>query len=240
MPNVKAFAPYVDDFELTLFESESASLPSPETVEQLVQLAKDNELSYTVHFPLDRQLGSELFEERMAMHQSILAIMRLMHPLKPFAWILHLEGITPQANTKERQAWSKRIAELLPDIIAQAENPGLICVENLLYPFEWCVELIESFKLGVCIDIGHLLSLGKDVRSHLKRFLPRTRIVHLHGMSGGKTHHALDAIPPADLKQYLADMADFRGVLTLELFNLPDISASIKHLGRSLAMPDCS
>ncbi len=240
LPNVKAFAPYVDDFELTLFESESSSLPSPETVAQLVQLAKDNELSYTVHFPLDRQLGSEFFEERMAMQRSILAIMRRMRPLKPFAWVLHLEGLTPPANARERQAWSKRIAALLPDIIARAANPGLICVENLLYPFEWCVELVESFKLGVCIDIGHLLSLGEDVNSHLKRFLPRARIVHLHGMSGGKTHRALDAVPLADLKQYLVNMADFRGILTLELFNLSDISASIKYLGRCLAMPDCS
>ena len=240
LPNVKAFAPYVDDFELTLFESESSSLPSPETVAQLAQLANDNELSYTVHFPLDRQLGSELFAERMAMHKSIMAIMRLMRPLKPFAWILHLEGIPPQANARERQAWSKLIAELLPDIIAQAENPGLICVENLLYPFEWCAELIESFKLGVCIDIGHLLLLGKDVSLHLRRFLPRTRIVHLHGTGGGKPHRALEAISPADLKRYLADMADFRGVLTLELFNLPDISASIRHLDRCMAMPDCS
>jgi len=37
---------------------------------------------------------------------------------KPFAWVLHLEGIIPQAKARERQAWSKRIAELLPDIIA--------------------------------------------------------------------------------------------------------------------------
>jgi sugar phosphate isomerase/epimerase len=240
LPNVKAFAPFVDDFELTLFESESSSLPSPETVAQLVRLAKDNELSYTVHFPLDRRLGSELFAERKAMQQSILAIMRRVRPLKPFAWILHLEGIAPQASARKRQAWSKRIAGLLPDIIAQAENPGLICVENLLYPFEWCVEMVESFKLGVCIDIGHLLSLGEDVRLHLRRFLPRARIIHLHGMSGGKDHRALDAIPAGDLRRYLAAMADFRGVLTLELFNLPDVAASIKYLGRCLAMPDCS
>lgn len=240
LPNVKAFAPYIDDFELTLFESESSSLPSPETVAQLVQLAEDNELSYTVHFPLDRQLGSKFLAERTAMQRSILTIMRLMRPLKPFAWILHLEGITPQANARERQAWSKRTAELLPDIIAQAENPGRICVENLLYPFEWCVELIESFKLGVCIDIGHLLSLGEDASLHLKRFLARARVIHLHGMNDGKTHRALDTIPVDDLGRYLADMAGFRGVLTLELFNLPDISASIRCLGRCLTMPDCS
>jgi len=234
LPNVKAFAPYVDDFELTLFESKAAGLPSAKTVAQLVRLANDNALTYTVHLPLDHQLGGKLYAERKGLQRSILDIMRRMRPVKPFAWILHLEGIDPQAGVKEKLAWSKRIAAQLPEIVAQAERPDLVCVENLLYPFEWCVELIESFKLGVCLDIGHLLSLGQDVRAHLQRFLPRTRVIHLHGMRGGKAHCALDAIPRHDLKQYLDDMAGFRGVLTLELFNLPDIAASIKRLGQCL------
>ncbi len=242
LPNVRAFAPYVDDFELTLFESADASLPSSDTVAELARLAKEHELSYTVHFPLDRQLGSGILAERVAMQKSILAIMDRMRPLKPLAWILHLEGIAPHSGTNERRTWSGRIAELLPDIVARAEDSGLICVENLLYPFDWCVELIETFKLGVCIDIGHLLAQGKDkdVGAHLRRFLPRTRVIHLHGASGGKSHRALDAIPAGELRRYLDILSAFKGVLTLELFNLPDISSSIKYLGRCLAGPDCS
>lgn len=234
LPNVKAFAPYVDDFELTLFESEKPSFPSPKTVEQLAELAKDNELSYTVHFPLDRKLGSEFFAERIAMQKSILAIMRLMCPLKPFAWILHLEGIAVPAGSLQIEMWQKRIAGLLPAIIAEAGDPARVCVENLFYPFEWCVDLLESFRLGVGIDVGHLLLTGADISSHLKRFLPRARVVHLHGMRGGKDHQALDSIPAKDMKQMLVNLTGFNGVLTLELFNLADVSSSIRYLSQCL------
>ncbi|MDO9541356.1 MAG: cobamide remodeling phosphodiesterase CbiR [Kiritimatiellia bacterium] len=235
LPNVTAFAPYVDDIELVLFESgDKSNLPSPETVESLVNLANANDLSYTIHFPLDRKLGSESVKERMAMQKSILAIMRLMRPLRPFAWILHLEGIAAAADSRRIEVWQKHITGLLPAIIAEAGNPALVCVENLFYPFEWCVDLIESFKLGVCLDVGHLLLAGADVSSHLKRFLPRARVVHLHGIRAGKDHQALDSIPENDFRQLLAALADFRGVLTLELFSFPDISASIKLLNQCL------
>jgi len=226
LPNVKAFAPYVDDIELVLFESaDKSNLPLPETVECLVNLANTHDLSYTVHFPIDRKLGSEFFAERTAMQESVLSIMRLMRPLKPFAWILHLEGLTVPAGSSQIELWQKRIAGLLPAIIDETGDPARVCVENLFYPFEWCVDLLESFGLGTCIDVGHLLLTGANVRSHLKRFLPRARVVHLHGMRGGKDHQALDLIPAEDMKQIMVDLADFKGVLTLELFNLDDISS---------------
>ena len=235
LPNVETFAPYVDDIELVLFESAGkANLPSPETVERLVNLADGNDLSYTVHLPLDRKLGSESAKERLAMQKSILAIMRLMRPLKPFAWILHLEGLDAPAGSLQIEMWQKRIAGLLPGIIAEAGDPARVCVENLFYPFEWCVDLLESFRFSACIDVGHLLLTGADISSHLKRFLPRARVVHLHGMRGGKDHQALDSIPESDLRQLMAAMTDFSGVLTLELFSLPDISVSIKLLNQCL------
>lgn len=234
LPNVEAFAPYVDDIELTLFESEESSLPTIKTVQCLVKLANDNELSYTVHLPLDRQLGSAAAAEGAAMQKSILTIMQLMRPLNPSAWILHLEGLSPAADSQQAGLWQKRIAGLLPAIVAQAGDSRLICVENLFYPFERCLELIETFRLGVCIDIGHLLMTGADVSAHIKQFLPRTRVVHLHGMRAGKDHQSLISIPEDNLRQWLAAMADFSGILTLELFNLDDLSASIKCLGQCL------
>lgn len=235
LPNVEAFAPYVDDIELVLFESaDRSSLPPPETVKHLVNLANINDLSYTIHFPLDCKLGSESFAERMATQKSILDIMRLMCPLKPLAWILHLEGIALPAGALQIGMWQKRIAGSLPEIIAEAGDPALICVENIFYPFDWCADLIESFRLGVCIDVGHLLLTGTDVNPHLKRFLPRARVVHLHGTHTGKDHQSLDSIPAKDMKQMLVNLADFNGVLTLELFDLTAVSNSIKYLNQCL------
>lgn len=235
LPNVEAFAPCVDDIELTLFESPDKSpLPSPETIERLKTLARQHELTYTVHFPIDRKLGDESIETGKAFQQNILAIIRLMRPLAPFAWILHLDGIVPEATKQEVGLWQKRISALLPEIIAQAGDPEMICIENLRYPFEWCAGLLDSFKLGACIDIGHLLATGADVRAHLKRFLPKCRVIHLHGAREGKAHQTVDVIPINDFRQYLDDLAGFKGVLTVELFNLRDVESSIKFINRCL------
>lgn len=225
----------MDDIELTLFESAGSSLPRPATVERLAALAEGRDLTYTVHFPLDRKLGAESARERAAMQKAILAIIRLMRPLKPLAWVLHFEGLASDPSAPAIKAWRKRIAGVMPPIIAEAGDPGLICVENLLYPFEWCLELVDSFKLGVCVDIGHLLLKGIDAGAHLERFLPLAKVIHLHGVRAGKTHQKLNAIPAAVLRELLAAAAGFKGVLTLEIFNLPDLSASIEYLDHCLA-----
>lgn len=235
LPNVEMFASHVDNIELTLFESpDKAGLPSQQTVERLVELAEEHGLTYMVHLPIDRTLGAESSAEREMARQHIISIMRLLNRLKPYGWILHLEGISPTADSAQIKAWQERIAGLLPPVAAEAGVPKLICVENLMYPFEWCLPLIESFGLGVCIDVGHLLAAGEDVGRHLERFLPLARVIHLHGFKDGKDHQTLDSIPENLLRRWLDNMADFRGVLTLEMFNLPHISASIKYLHKCL------
>ena len=153
--------------------------------------------------------------------------------------ILHLEGIAGEADAKEVKLWQERIARQLPPIIAAAGNSRLVCVENLDYPFEWCAALIDTFKLGVCMDIGHLLKNGFKVDEHLKKFLPLARIVHLHGLKDKKDHQALDSIPENLLRQWLNNLAAFRGVLTLEIFNLAGMAGSMQRLQRCLAA-DCS
>lgn len=235
LPNVEAFAPWVDDIELTLFESpDKAGLPAGATLRRLRALAEKYTLTYTVHLPIDRTLGNAAETERNLAQQQLVAIMRLIRPLQPFAWILHLDGLAATAAAGRVQAWQKNITELLPPIIAEADNSKNICVENLLYPFDWCLEIIETFKLGLCLDSGHLLATGQDVARHLSRFLPQARIMHLHGRQGGKDHQALDTIPESSLRQWLRILADFKGVLTLEMFNLPAIFTSLQYLEKCL------
>ncbi len=239
LPNVAALAPYVDDIELVLFESRAkhverkrpgnviANIPSAETIAHLAELAQKHNLTYTVHFPIDRHLGSVDAGERIALQEQMLAIMQRARPLRPFAYILHLEGVTRNSTPARIRAWASDIAGLLPALIAQAGDPALLCVENLNYPFAWCEGLLDRFGLGVCIDLGHLWVGGYNVKTHLKRHLPRTRVIHLHGVHGEHDHLALTALSSGRLRSALNSIDKFTGVLTLEMFNYAQVRDSV-------------
>jgi hypothetical protein len=63
----------------------------------------------------------------------------------------------------------------------------------------------------------------------VERYLPATRVVHLHGVRDGKDHIALSESNAEDLRELgglLARYA-FDGVLTLELFAEEDLVQSL-------------
>jgi sugar phosphate isomerase/epimerase len=252
LPNVEALAPYVDDVELLLLESGSpddrrqttdgrpcgtpevsdSNIPAPDTIVRLAELAQQHDLTYTVHFPIDRHLGSPDAGERHALLRQMLAIMESTRPLRPYAYILHLEGVTRESDRARVQTWQNDITGLLPALIECAGDPTLLCVENLNYPFAWCEGLLDRFGLGICIDLGHLLVGGDDVDTHLQRHLPRTRVIHLHGVRDGHDHLALTALPPGRLRQLMNSIDKFTGVLTLEIFNYEEVRDSVVSLNQ--------
>jgi sugar phosphate isomerase/epimerase len=157
----------------------------------------------------------------------MLAIMDRTRPLRPFAYILHLEGVTIESDQTRVRTWQNDIAELLPALIERAGDPALLCVENLNYPFAWCEPLLDTFNLGVCIDLGHLWIGGDNAEAHLKRHLPRTRVIHLHGVYDRRDHLALTALSPGRLRPILNSIDKFTGVLTLEIFNYEEVRDSV-------------
>lgn len=236
LPNVKALAPCMDDIEIVLYESGSAhSLPSPATIVRLQKLAAAHDLTYTVHFPIDRKLGSPNRSERLAHQKQIIKIIELTRPLSPFAYILHLDGIEPAANLAGIQAWQDTISPLLPAIADQAEDPARICLENLAYPFAWCEPFLERFGFSVCLDIGHLELCGGNVDRHFKHYAERIRVIHLHGVKVGKDHQPLTVMPEARLDRLLNSIDNFSGVLTLELFAFESVRLSLERLAKCLA-----
>ena len=239
LPNAEALAPFVDDIELVLFESRTMddgqrttedhgfNIPSADTIARLAELAQQHDLTYTVHFPIDRHLGSPAAGERRALQKQMLAIMERTRPLRPYAYILHVGGITRDSAPARVQTWQNDITALLPALIERAGNPSLLCVENLNYPFAWCEPFLDRFGLGTCIDLGHLWAGGDNAEAHLRRHLHRTRVIHLHGVRDGRDHLALTALPPGGLHQILNSIDKFTGVLTLEIFDYEGIRDSV-------------
>lgn len=233
LPNVEALAGRVDDIELILFESGDASnLPSADVIARLAELGGQHNLTYSVHFPIDRALGSADPVERTAMRRQMEQIVRLTQPLPVSGYILHFEGITAEAVAARVQVWQRDIAVELRLFFAGADKPapGKFCVENLNFPFSWCDPLLAEFGLSVCADVGHLWRYGVAVEDFFHAYLPRTRVVHLHGEREGRDHLPLTALEPERLDDVLRRLRAFSGVVTLEVFEYDAARLSVETL----------
>ncbi|MCD6353540.1 MAG: sugar phosphate isomerase/epimerase [Proteobacteria bacterium] len=232
IPNVEYLADKVDDIELILFESDEISnLPDHQTVERLQNLAVENDLTYTVHLPLDINLGDPDETERRKSISKCLRVIRLMESVDPFAYIIHFHGEqrskNPAADLKRWQENLKRsVNELLKSNIASHS----LCVETLDYPFELVEPIVYDYDLSICLDIGHLLLYGLPYRDYLDRYFEKTRVVHLHGIINGKDHRNISSIRKDQLSLLLSHLSCQRAgsrVVSLEIFNENDFKVSL-------------
>jgi sugar phosphate isomerase/epimerase len=234
LPNVERLAGQVDDVELVLFESEAtANLPTPEVIARLAELGRQHHLTYTVHFPTDRKLGSADAHERAAHVAQMQRVIRLLAQLPVHGYILHLEGVGPDASAARIRTWQRDLAAELPRLL-EGTPPELFCVESLSYPFDWCAPLLDRFRLSVCADVGHVWRAGGDVPAFLQAWLPRARVIHLHGERAGRDHLALTELAPGRLEAFLAAARGFTGVVTLEVFEYTATRLSIERLTQCL------
>ena len=100
LPNARYLAGKVHDIELILFEVDDGpnNLPSAEVLKELSTIAHDNDLTYTVHLPLDLKLG----EDGSARDQSLVKAKRVIdctRELNPWAYVLHLDGKAVRTST---------------------------------------------------------------------------------------------------------------------------------------------
>ena len=238
LPNVEALAGGVDDIELLLFESDDVSnLPSSAVIEQLAELGRQHNMTYTVHLPFDRALGSPDAAERVAHRRQIERILRLTATLPVHGYILHLEGVKPGDSVERVQIWQRDVAVELRQLFAAdaVPAPENFCVECLSYPFEWCDPLLDKFGLSVCMDVGHLWLYGASVPEFIHRYLPRTRVVHFHGERDGHDHLPLTVLTPERMQLCLRALRNFPGVVTLEVFEYDAARLSIERLTECLA-----
>ncbi|MFA6845066.1 MAG: cobamide remodeling phosphodiesterase CbiR [Sphaerochaetaceae bacterium] len=239
IPNVRYLAPMVDDIELVLFESkEESNLPSPGDIRTLVQLSRDYNLTYTVHFPLDVYPGSFDAKVRQTTLETYLKIIRLTESLGSFAYVFHLtpESFGLRASVDERH-WLECTEQTLSCLLERTGlAPSLFCAETLSYPFSLVLPLVRKLGLGVTLDIGHVWNMGFDENQAQSSLLPLARICHLHGVQGRIDHQSLVKGDPALVagflsaleRQYALDGKD--RVLTLEVFTQDDFLTSLSLL----------
>jgi len=220
LPNAERLAAQgdVDDIELILFEVDDGpnNLPDSRTVQALADLAAANRLTYTVHLPLDLQLGAD----DSTQHASLVKAERVIKttlPLDPFAFVFHLDG----AGVGE-PGWVDRALRALDAVIGWAGEPERLAVENLeSYDPAYLDDILAALPISRTTDVGHFWKMGRNPLDVLDSWLPRTRVIHIHGM-GERDHKSLALTPPQQLDPVMAKLMGYRGVVTLEVFETGD------------------
>lgn len=236
LPNVEYLAPRVDDVELILFESDELSnIPDQAVVQSLKHLADEHDLTYTVHLPLDTALGDADEQVRAASVGKCARVADRMGGVGPFAYVLHLEGERrgdPPADDVPR--WQSSLRRSVGELVGQVPA-DMLCVEYIGYPFALVEDIVSDYGLSVCLDVGHALLRGVPPESLFERYLDRTRVLHVHGLSDGKDHCDLGRIEPPVLSHIVSRLdadRETERVVTMEIFSRDDFDRSMAVMER--------
>lgn len=238
LPNVRYLAGKVRDIELILFEVDDGqnNLPSAEVIDELIRLTVLYDLTYTVHLPLDLKLGADGSEQDISLIKAQ-KVMELTKRLDPWAYVLHLEGkdVRDSKDPDVLRHWQDQAVRALEIVAEWAGGPEKLAVENLEhYPIDFIQPVTDRIPVSRCVDIGHLWLDSVPVLPYLEKYLPRTRVIHMHGI-GERDHSSLRHVDPSELDQvFRILLKDYRGVLTLELFGEPDFLSSIEAVKQSV------
>lgn len=182
-------------------------------------------LRWHLHLPLDLpwDLGAP------AVAEIILALAEKVAGLAPWAYVLHPPPEPLHADGPEQ-------LEALALALAQGGlGPETLLVENIAgRDLERMWPVVRKLNLGVCLDLGHLLTHGQQEFLDLPGLWAQTRMLHLNAPDPARPgRHAalttLDAAGHALLGRMLAAFAP-GGTVVLELFSPHELFASLRFL----------
>jgi sugar phosphate isomerase/epimerase len=227
--NVRRLAPWVDEIELLLFESDH--LPDSTEVYQLQMLADDQDISYNVHLPMDIHLGAIDADQRRRSISAVAKTLERVAPLAATTYTLHLTVDNMVQTSADLNAWQSRCMESLEDLMQRTKIPSrCLSVETLDFDPQWLVGIVEPMDLAICIDVGHLLRFGYDLASVIDLFQQRTTVYHLHGVAAGKDHLSLARLEADAANTLIPVLEHFCGTVSLEVFNHRHFTESLDTL----------
>jgi sugar phosphate isomerase/epimerase len=240
IPNVVRLGPFFDEIELVLFESKRAdSNPDPVKIDHLIALSKLHQLGFNIHLPLDISLGDECDDVRTHGTSIAKTVIEQTLPLNPSLYTLHLDFINPPIlplrkggeggffQENDIEAWRLLVSRSLKEILNNGIEAKRISIETLAYPFEWIEDTVNQFGFSICLDIGHILTHGYDLRHYLKTYLPRTSIIHLHGFHNGLDHLGIETLTEPDLDLILSALRHYHGIVSIEVFSINELKSSL-------------
>jgi sugar phosphate isomerase/epimerase len=239
--NVRYLAGKVLDVELVLFEVDDGpnNLPANSEIAELAAIARGCDLTYTVHLPLDLRLADDGFSRHASLDKARRVIDGTL-ALNPWAYVLHLDGKTVlnRSDPESLRRWRDQAVRALELVGQWVGGPQPLAVENLEgYPPDFYDPVLTRIAVSRTVDVGHLWLDGCDPVAYLKNALPRTRVIHLHGV-GTRDHQSLAHVPPEKLRAVLDLLIrfDYRGVVTVEVFGEDDFLTSLTAIAQAADM----
>lgn len=184
VPAVRFAAERCDDVALLLVETGERGeyLATPDEIREIGRILDGEGASLHVHLPTDADFDTR--EGARAMLGKIRRVADLTGPLAPHSFVLHVDfpslhgtGREPSA---ERQGWT---AEALREIAACLPAPERLAVENLeTFPPAFWDRWLTGAPYSRCLDIGHIWKDNGDPAAVLEAWLPRVRVIHMHGL----------------------------------------------------------
>jgi sugar phosphate isomerase/epimerase len=224
IPNVARLAPFFDEIELVLFESQGEdNLPGEEQIRDLMDLRLQKGIDFNIHLPIDVYLGDEDEKVRINGLSTIKKIVETTLCLNPSVYTLHLE----RRNQAVLEDWQRRLVRSMEEVLRWKVNPEQITIETLGYPFGWIEEIVEHFGFSICLDIGHILITGQDLERHFEKYLSRTSIIHIHGFKDGIDHLGIDRLTNPVLNLIMDRLRNFQGTVSIEVFSMHELKRSL-------------
>jgi sugar phosphate isomerase/epimerase len=215
----------------------------PEIWERIADCVRDGGLGATVHLPsvwVDlASLDADVWEGSA---RSVETALRATAPLRPALAAVHpgsdatgkwLLGL-PAA---EREAATRLVVDRVVDglrRLRELKEAEPLALENLEgVTCQLIAVAAGRSDVGICLDVGHVVSNGEDLGAALDAVAPRLRGIHLHdakppGVVGGKgvAHLPLGA-GVLDVETLITKLRnrDFRGPVVLEVPSDPNGSA---------------
>jgi len=243
VPNVVRLGPFFDEIELVLFESKGQnSIPDHTEISHLIELSLLHRVGFNIHLPIDISLGDENEKVRASGISIVRGVIQKTLRLNPSFYVLHLNFANPPTppllkggkggfrQEMDIEAWRMHVIRSLKEILKEGIEPKRISIENLGYPFEWIEDMVNEFGFSICLDIGHILTHGYDLRHYLKTYLPRTSIMHLHGVHKGLDHLGIETLPEPDLNLILSALHHYHGIVSMEVFSINALNSSLSIL----------
>jgi sugar phosphate isomerase/epimerase len=232
IPNVTKLAPFLDEIELVLFESEGKdNYPDEVELRDLINFCINGQVGFNVHLPVDIFLGDKNEEVRFEGISVVKKVIERTLCLNPSAYTLHFD--LRNSDGKEEtdiEAWRRRILRSAEEMTGLGIEPERISIETLSYPFEWIEDIVKEFGFSICLDIGHMLIYSQDIPRYLERYLPQTSIIHLHGVENGVDHLGIDRLNGRMVHLILSKLQSFAGTLSMEVFSFGDLKNSLEVL----------
>lgn len=232
--NVALLGPYLDEIELLLFESDPPqNLPGEKEIDTLLELGAAHDLSYNIHLPTDISPGSLDPLARQRAVDTVKRVVELTNPLSPSTCTLHLPYEAPGAAPDQVKKWRRQLQWTMDELFDAGVPGGLISIETLFYPFDWIADILSTYPLAVCIDLGHLWLNNIDAESLYHQYARQVDILHVHGVKNSRDHLSLDRLSKTMRDVLMRILQDYGKVVSIEVFNYDDLAASLYFLEQS-------